>query len=87
MRAKFHIAPPAVKARVLLGRGVIDHGHRLNEQDPVQPVGVKRLKQRGFERQDADRVGAGAFGEKAEAVTGAQAGLEHLLLGFRCPYG
>ena len=82
MRRKCHLAPPAVIAPILaLGR-MIDHAYGLNLQNMIKPVAVKRRKQRRFKRQNPQRVGAGAFGEKQQPVIGPQPRLENRLLAF-----
>ena len=73
MRREIHIAPPAVKPRILTLWRVIDHRHRLDMQDPVQLLGVEGLKQGRFERQNADSIAGGALGEKEHLVPDAQA--------------
>ena len=80
MRAKLHIAPPAVEPRVGPCGRMVDHRHRLNLQ-PVAQFGRKeRLKQRRFERQHPQPVGAGAFGKEQQLVTRQQTVLKHLRL-------
>ncbi|MPL92612.1 hypothetical protein SDC9_38723 [bioreactor metagenome] len=83
MRPEGHVAPPAVKARVLALGGIVDHRHRLHPHHLVEPVTVEGLKQRRLERQHAAAVGRGPLGEEQQMVAGADALLEQRLLRLR----